>query len=37
VVLENIPVLGTGKVDNLAVTKLAQQQFARNTDVVAGA
>jgi acyl-[acyl-carrier-protein]-phospholipid O-acyltransferase / long-chain-fatty-acid--[acyl-carrier-protein] ligase len=33
--LENIPVLGTGKVDNLAVTKLAQQQFARKTDVVA--
>ena len=27
-VLEKIPVLGTGKVDNLAVSKLAQQQFA---------
>ncbi len=34
-VLEKIPVLGTGKVDNLAVTKLAQQQFAHKTNVVA--
>jgi hypothetical protein len=29
VVLEQIPVLGTGKVDNVAVTRLAQQQFAQ--------
>ena len=34
-VLEKIPVLGTGKVDNVAVTKLAQQQFAQKTAVVA--
>ena len=34
-VLDEIPVLGTGKVDNLAVTKLAQQQFAQRTVVVA--
>jgi acyl-[acyl-carrier-protein]-phospholipid O-acyltransferase/long-chain-fatty-acid--[acyl-carrier-protein] ligase len=35
-VLEKIPVLGTGKVDNLAVTKLAQQQFAQKNVVVSG-
>jgi len=34
-VLDEIPVLGTGKVDNLTVTKLAQQQFAQRTVVVA--
>ena len=30
-VLEKIPVLGTGKVDNLAVIKLAHQRFAQKT------
>jgi acyl-[acyl-carrier-protein]-phospholipid O-acyltransferase/long-chain-fatty-acid--[acyl-carrier-protein] ligase len=35
VVLEKIPVLGTGKIDNLAVTKLAQQTVAQKTTVVA--
>jgi acyl-[acyl-carrier-protein]-phospholipid O-acyltransferase / long-chain-fatty-acid--[acyl-carrier-protein] ligase len=35
VVLEKIPVLGTGKVDNLAVTELAQQQFTQKTIGVA--
>jgi acyl-[acyl-carrier-protein]-phospholipid O-acyltransferase / long-chain-fatty-acid--[acyl-carrier-protein] ligase len=34
-VLEKIPVLGTGKVDNLAVTKLAQQRSAQRTIEVA--
>ena len=34
-VLEKIPVLGTGKVDNLAVTKLARQQFTQESVVVA--
>jgi acyl-[acyl-carrier-protein]-phospholipid O-acyltransferase / long-chain-fatty-acid--[acyl-carrier-protein] ligase len=34
-VLEKIPVLGTGKVDNVAVTKLAQQRFEQKTAVVA--
>ncbi len=34
-VLEKIPVLGTGKVDNVAVAKLAQQQSAQRTAVVA--
>ena len=34
-VLEKIPVLGTGKVDNVAVTKLAQQRFEQKTTVVA--
>jgi acyl-[acyl-carrier-protein]-phospholipid O-acyltransferase/long-chain-fatty-acid--[acyl-carrier-protein] ligase len=35
VVIENIPVLGVGKVDNVAVSKLAQQQFAQKTAAVA--
>jgi acyl-[acyl-carrier-protein]-phospholipid O-acyltransferase / long-chain-fatty-acid--[acyl-carrier-protein] ligase len=35
VVLEKIPVLGTGKVDNLAVTELARQQFTQQTVGVA--
>jgi acyl-[acyl-carrier-protein]-phospholipid O-acyltransferase/long-chain-fatty-acid--[acyl-carrier-protein] ligase len=30
-VVEKIPVLGTGKIDNVAVTKLAQQQFVQKT------
>jgi acyl-[acyl-carrier-protein]-phospholipid O-acyltransferase / long-chain-fatty-acid--[acyl-carrier-protein] ligase len=34
-VLEKIPVLGSGKVDNVAVTKLAHQQFAQKAAVVA--
>jgi acyl-[acyl-carrier-protein]-phospholipid O-acyltransferase/long-chain-fatty-acid--[acyl-carrier-protein] ligase len=34
-VLEKIPVLGTGKVDNVAVAKLALEQFAQKTAVVA--
>jgi len=34
-VLEKIPVLGTGKVDCVAVTELAQQQFAQRTAVIA--
>jgi acyl-[acyl-carrier-protein]-phospholipid O-acyltransferase/long-chain-fatty-acid--[acyl-carrier-protein] ligase len=34
-VLEKIPVLGTGKVDNVAVAALAQQRFSQNTAVVA--
>jgi acyl-[acyl-carrier-protein]-phospholipid O-acyltransferase/long-chain-fatty-acid--[acyl-carrier-protein] ligase len=34
-VLEKIPVLGTGKVDNVAVAELAQQRFAKKTAVVA--
>src|SRR5215831_18053483 len=34
-VLEKIPVLGTGKVDNVAVAELAQQRFAQKTAVVA--
>jgi len=34
-VLEKIPLLGTGKVDNVAVAKLAQQQSAQRTAVVA--
>jgi acyl-[acyl-carrier-protein]-phospholipid O-acyltransferase/long-chain-fatty-acid--[acyl-carrier-protein] ligase len=34
-VLEKIPVLGTGKVDNVAVAKLAHQQFAQKAAVVA--
>jgi len=33
--LEKIPLLGTGKVDNVAVAKLAQQQSAQRTAVVA--
>jgi acyl-[acyl-carrier-protein]-phospholipid O-acyltransferase/long-chain-fatty-acid--[acyl-carrier-protein] ligase len=35
VVIEKIPVLGVGKVDNIAVSLLAQQQFAQTTAVVA--
>ena len=35
VVIETIPVLGVGKVDNVAVGKLAQQQFAQKTAAVA--
>jgi acyl-[acyl-carrier-protein]-phospholipid O-acyltransferase/long-chain-fatty-acid--[acyl-carrier-protein] ligase len=34
-VLERIPVLGTGKVDNVAVTRLARQQFTSKPAVVA--
>jgi hypothetical protein len=34
-VIEKIPVLGSGKVDNVAVTKLAHQQFSRKNAVVA--
>jgi len=34
-VLEKIPVLGTGKVDNVAVTQLAQQHFEQKTAVLA--
>jgi acyl-[acyl-carrier-protein]-phospholipid O-acyltransferase/long-chain-fatty-acid--[acyl-carrier-protein] ligase len=33
-VVEKIPVLGTGKVDNVAVAKLALEQFAQNTAAV---
>jgi acyl-[acyl-carrier-protein]-phospholipid O-acyltransferase/long-chain-fatty-acid--[acyl-carrier-protein] ligase len=35
VVIDKIPALGLGKVDNVAVSKLAQQQFAQKTAVVA--
>jgi acyl-[acyl-carrier-protein]-phospholipid O-acyltransferase/long-chain-fatty-acid--[acyl-carrier-protein] ligase len=34
-VLDKIPLLGSGKVDNVAVTRLAQQQFVQKTAVVA--
>ena len=35
VVLERIPVLGTGKVDNVAVAELARQQFEQKIAVLA--